>query len=158
MSNALTIPAYPEDTTGTAVSNKVTGEQQVVLPADFSDFHFIVPRAAPFFPGGTLKLRTTGGEVRTLTLGIDYIPTHRFIDASLAQAKDIFGSYTLLNTQLAGIITLDYQTVGGQWTLDDIAWAKVVADKVHNPRSTSWDEVVNLPASFPPIDHDHPTA
>ena len=159
MSNVTTIPAYPEDTTGTAVSNKVVGEQQIVLAAEFSQYNFVVPKFAPIFARGfAASIKTPDGQSRALVIGKDIMLSHRFIDASLAQSDDIFGSVTFLNTQLSGVITFDkYQTVGGQWTLDDAAWAAVMANKVHNPRVSSWDSVVNLPVSFPVKDHNNDT-
>lgn len=162
MSNVTAVYDYPEDTMGTAVTNKITGEQQIVLAASVSDYHFVVPKFAPFYAkmaDGTpvpVSIKGTDNSVRNLTLGKDFIFTHRFIDASLATAQDIFGSITFLDATLAGVVTIGYQTVGGQWTLDDAAWTKLMGDKVHNPRITSWDSVVYLPASFPAADHPHP--
>lgn len=158
MSTVFPTATYPEDTTGTAVSNKVIGEQQIVLPADYTQFNFVVPFFAPFFANGfTASIKLTDGTVRPLVLGQDFAFSHRFIDASLATAADVFGSITFLNTALQGIVTLSYQCVGGQWSVDSTTWTKIMSDKVHNPRVTSWDRVVNLPASFPSADHSHDT-
>lgn len=157
MSNVTAVYDYPEDTTGTAVTNKIQGEQQIVLAANFSDYHFVVPRFAPLYAKGfTASLKTTSGEVKPLVLGKDFNFTHRFIDASLATAEDMFGSITFLDASLAGVLTLGYQTVGGVWTLDDAGWSKLMSDTVHNPRITAWDQVVNLPYAFPVANHSHP--
>ena len=40
---------YPTDYTGSAATNLVTNESQVLLGAQGADFYFIVPQAAPFF-------------------------------------------------------------------------------------------------------------
>lgn len=153
---ATTLPyAYPFDPTGTLASNKITGEQQVLTVANFRDFHYIVPTYAPFFAVGlVVKYRDLSNVVHTLVEGVDYLLTHWFISASRACATPIYGSISFLNLQLAGVIILDYQTLGGMWTQDTPKINEILADMIHNPRTTVWDVVVDLPVTFPVIDHE----
>ena len=74
MSNTIA-PAYPLDVTGTAATNLITGEQQVLTPANGNDFHFIVPFCGPFFDGAKLVISVTSpaGVTRQLKQGIDYL-------------------------------------------------------------------------------------
>lgn len=160
MSNALTNPTYPEDPTGSAVSNRITGEQQVLVAADISKYHYLVPKAAPFFGDPatfTATVKTADGQTRPLNIGTDILFSHRFIDASMATAKDVFGSVTFLNNQLAGIVTFSYQTLGGDWVIDSAGIAAILADTAHNPRVVSWEQAVNVPRAFPPVDHEWDT-
>ena len=154
MSTVSPNPAYPIDYTGQLASNKVIGEQQILTAANFRDYHFIVPKLAPYF-AETLKIsyRAISGEVRLLTEGVDYYCTHWFISASRACSKPIYGSISFLDQQLAGVVTLEYQTLGGMWTQDQTKIAEILADRLHNPRITAWDVVTDMPVSFPPVDH-----
>lgn len=146
--------AYPFDPTGTSAANKITGEQQVITPANYRDFHYIVPRFAPFFADGlVVKFRDASNVVRTLVEGQDYYCTHWFIAASRACAKAVYGSISFLNNNLAGTVIYDYQTLGGMWTQDLATITQILGDLIHNPRITAWDVVVDMPVTFPVIDH-----
>jgi len=147
--------AYPFDPTGELLSNKIVGEQHVLTAANFRDYHFIVPRWAPFFTQGlVVKHRALDNSVSVLTEGIHFYCTHEFISASRACAKPVAGSISFTDLQLTGVIEIEYQTLGGIWTQDESKIAEILADRLHNPRITAWDEVVDMPISFPPIDHE----
>ena len=147
--------AYPFDPTGALQSNKITGEQQILTASNFRDYHFIVPRWAPYFTTSlVVKHRALDNSVTTLVEGQDYYCTHEFISASRACATPIAGSISFTNLDLTGVILLEYQTLGGIWTQDEAKIAEILADRLHNPRITAWDEVVDMPISFPPIDHE----
>ena len=147
-------PAF--DNTGTLASNRVTGEKHVISAANNKDFHFVVPLFAPFFADETLSVGHTSaaGVYTQLRLGIDYLPAHQFIGASRACAKPIYGSISLLNTKLAGTISLTYQTLGGSWTLDISELTTILTDVIINPRALSWEQVIDKPVLFPVIDHE----
>lgn len=148
-------PPYPIDYTGTLLSNKITGEQQILTAANFRDYHFIVPAQAPFFAQGVkVTFKALDNSVRILVEGVDYQFTHWFVAASRACAAPIFGSISMLDLQLAGVVTLEYQTLGGIWTQDTAKIAEIMADRLHNPRITSWDVVVDMPVTFPVVDHE----
>jgi hypothetical protein len=55
---------------------------------------------------------------------------------------------------LAGVVQLQYQTLGGIWTIDQQEIATILADAVYNPRVTTWEQVTYQPITFPVIDHD----
>lgn len=155
MANALTGTTYPFDPTGKLASNKITGEQHVITAVDWRDYHYIVPKKGPFFRDRlVISYKNTSNVVRPLVEGQDYLLSHRFMDASLACASDIYGSISFINTQLTGVVSVTYQTLGGIWTVDDAKIAEILADKLHNPRITTWDEVADLPVAFPVIDHE----
>jgi hypothetical protein len=149
------ITTYPFDPTGKKISNKITGEQQVLTAASFRDFHFIVPKFGPYFVDSLIvSIKTITNEVRLLNRGVDYLPSHWFIAASRACSAPIYGSISFLDLDLVGTLTLTYQTLGGDWVQDDTHLAEILADRLHNPRVTSWDVVVDMPYSFPVIDHE----
>ncbi len=145
------IQTYPFDPTGSAVTNKVLNEKQALVPPTWKDFHFIIPKSAPFF-GNTLVL-TNVDTGQTLVEGVDWIPSHKFLDASRATARSVYGSITFLNKELSAVVNLDYQTLGGDWLIDPTTIVEILSNKLGNPRITTWDETVNIPYQFPVIDH-----
>lgn len=152
---ATTTPSYPFDPTGVKASNKVVGEQQVLTAANYRDFHFIVPTYGPFFADGlVVKFRALDNSLRVLNEGVDYNVTHWFISASRACAKPVYGSISFMDLDLTGTVILDYQTLGGDWVQNANSISQILADELHNPRITAFDEVINMPYSFPVIDHE----
>jgi hypothetical protein len=154
MSTTCTTLTYPFDPTGSAVSNLIQGEQQQLVAQNFRNQHFIVPKAAPFF-ADTLSItyQDTSGTISTLQEGVHYYVTHWFISASRACAMRVYGSITFIDTALAGIVSLNYQTIGGEWTISSQQIATIMADVIDNPRITSWEEVSGTPYAFPPEAH-----
>jgi hypothetical protein len=153
MPNTIT-PAYPFDPTGQLLSNLITGEQQILTAANGVDFDFIVPTFAPYFADSlVITVKDANGVVTPLVNGIDYLNSHWFIAASRACSAQIYGSISIMNLNLSGILTLQYQTVGGIWTIDTNSIATILSNATSNPRITSWDEVTNYPISFPSINH-----
>lgn len=143
--------AYPFDPTGTQPSNLIQGERQTISAPNWTDFYFIIPFAAPYFRESLQIIHHPSGKI--LSEGVDYSCTHRFHDASLACGKPIYGSITFFDKTLVGVVELQYQTIGGAWTIDTNTLLQILADTQLNPRITTWEQVVNLPFEFPVIDH-----
>jgi hypothetical protein len=142
---------YAFDPTGQNPANAITNEQHAVAPPPWKDYHFLLPRLAPFFLDSMVVEDRAQG--RTLTEGIDWIATHRFVQASRYVAKPIYGSVSILDKTFVGVLTLRYQTLGGDWTLDEHKTYEILLNKAINPRLTTWEEVANPPCQFPVIDH-----
>lgn len=149
---------YSHDPTGTASANKITNETHALAALGSSElphFHIVVPRYAPFFADSAeISFISPESVTTALTHGIDYIFTHPFVGASRGTAKPVYGSILILNTELQGTIRLDeYQTLGGDWVVDDTKIAEILADRVYNPRITTWEVIADLPAVYPPVFH-----
>ena len=145
---------YPYDPSGAAATNLITGEQHPLIPNGNAEFYFIVPLLAPYFLNSLkISLKMTDGSTKDLLQGIDWYPTHWYVSASRACAQPVYGSITFFNNQLTGVATLTYQTIGGVWTTDLTTINTILADMLHNPRTTTWEQVVNQPYAFPPVDH-----
>lgn len=145
---------YPFDPTGQLIGNRITGEQHTLTSTNYRDFHFIVPKLGPYFEESlTVSFRDINNNVRILTKGIDYQPTHWFVGASRGCAKSVYGSISFLDLQLTGTVTIQYQTIGGDWVLDLTKVAEILADRLHNPKITAWEMVSGKPTIFPPVDH-----
>lgn len=155
MANVLQNQVFPLDPTGTLASNKITSEYHVFTEANWRSYHFIVPKKGPYFEDSlVIKYTNPANEVLPLRLGIDWVPSYWFLGASRACAKNIYGGITFLNTKLNGHVEITYQTIGGEWVLDEGAIAEILANKLNNPLTTTWEVIANVPKVFPPEPHD----
>lgn len=147
--------AYPFDPVGKLLSNKIVAEQHIVTSVNYRDYHIVIPNFAPFFEESlTIEMKYPDNTVRPLVLGVDYYFSHQFLDASKACAKPIFGSISFTDTDMFGVLTIGYQTIGGMWNITLSKISEILANLLRNPRITSWDQIVELPATFPVIDHE----
>lgn len=142
---------YPFDPTGAATTNAVANEQHVLSPPAWKDFYFIVPKFAPYFRDTLRVIHRPSGKL--LVEGKDYHCTHYFHAASHGVARRVYGSITMLDKTLTGVLEISYQTIGGDWVLDASADLTRLTNTQTNPRITTWEEVVDVPYQFPPIDH-----
>lgn len=146
--------AYPHDPNGTAASNRIVGERHTISPANGQDYTWFIPKATPYFRSSLIVRHVASG--RTLTEGVDYVPTHRFDAASnTAPYLSIYASVTVLDTSLTGTFEIDYQTLGGEFTLDESSLLFIMANAQLDPRATRWDAIVNPPTTFDPVAHLH---
>lgn len=152
----MTTVTYPFDPMGSNPLNRIVNEQHVLTSLnDTQLYQTVIPKAAPFFSdNAVLSFRNPDSSVRTLTEGVDYYFTNKFISASKATAKPVFGSITFLDKDITGVLRLTYQTMGGVWTLEDNVIATILANMVKNPRTTAWEQITELPMAFPVIDHE----
>lgn len=142
---------YPFDPTGALTSNAVANERHVLSPPAWKDFYFIVPKQAPYFRDSLRVIHRPSGKL--LVEGKDYHCTHYFHAASHGVARRVYGSITMLDKTLTGVLEISYQTIGGDWILDASADLTRLTNTQTNPRITTWEEVVDVPYQFPPIDH-----
>lgn len=148
------VTTYPFDPTGLAATNKIVGERQVLNQVPYNQYSLLIPLAAPFFAESmSVTLYGTGGTSTPLVPGVDYVLTHYFIEATRSIGKPIYGSVTFYNNNLTGVISFNYQTLGGTWTLTETQITEILANIVSNPRITTWEQITDLPNTFPPINH-----
>jgi hypothetical protein len=148
---AAIIYVYLFDPTGLVAGNRIMGEKHALSPPAWKDYHFVIPKLAPYFRESLqIKELNTG---RLLVEGVDWLATHRFHDASRAIAKPIYGSITFYDKTFTGVIELSYQTLGGDWVIDGDLITQLLTQVSVNPRITTWESVVDLPYQFPVIDH-----
>ena len=146
--------SYALDTTGINPANLITDELHTVTAVNDRTYHFIVPTFAPFF-ANTLRLAKVDGQnLIPLVEGVDWHPSLQFHGASIVTAKPVYGAISFTDLQFAGTVQIEqYQTLGGEYTLDLPTMNQVIGDIVYNPRGLSWEQVTNLQKMFPPIDH-----
>lgn len=147
------IVSYPFDPTGILASNRILDEQHAVTENNFRDFYFIVPKFGPFFSKNISVVHSYQGVSRTLVENVDYYCALMFIGATRSTTKPIYGAITLNNLNTSGIISISYNTLGAEWVVDDQFVIEQIAEKAYNPRTVSWEHIVDLPSVFPPIPH-----
>ena len=144
--------AYPFDPTGTLATNKVINEAHAINPPEHSDYYFIVPLNAPFFQTNLKVQHHPSGRV--LQEGVDFSLGYKFIQASLGVATPIYGAICIYDLTLSGSLEVTYQTLGGVWSISQEKASELLLDVIHNPRISSWEQVVERPHDFPVIDHE----
>ena len=143
---------YPFDPTGSLTSNVIPNERHVLSGVPNNEFSFIVPKFAPFFRNN-FRIRHLGLG-RDLVEGVDFHLTHWFHAASHGVGRAVYGSITILDKLLTGVVELRYNTIGGNWVYDENTILEVMSNRLINPRITTWEQVVDLPFQFPVIDHE----
>lgn len=154
------LPQYPFDPTGLATSNKVT-ETQAIESRGMFDHYYIIPRSGPFYaetvrlrlyPAGANINNPAGGE--PLEEGLHFNFGYHFAHASHTIGKPVYGAISFYDRQLTGQLRMEYQTLGGDWVLDDQKMTELLGNVAYNPRTATWEQVVELPHQFPVVNHD----
>ena len=146
---------YPLDPTGILASNKIVNERHVLTGSNSKHYYTIVPKLAPYFADSLVVEHTApDGTVRRLALGVDYLNGYWFIGASRATAKPVYGGIVILDLRLRGGLTITYQTLGGEWVLDEQGMLAVLAEYEQSPIVIGWEQVANPPKAFPPEPHE----
>lgn len=144
---------YPFDPTGKASTNLVKGERQTLAAPSMLDFFYVVPKAGPFFRDSLIVTVYPSGKI--LKEGVDYTCTHVFQAATHSIGLGIYGSITFYDHTLVGTVALQYQTVGGAWTIDEAKIVEILANYTIDPRITTWEQITDVPFQFPPIAHEY---
>lgn len=149
--------SYPLDTSGLATTNLVSNElQSVQPPADINNATFIVPRAAPFFIEG-MEIYTGPNKTGTkLVENIDFFFAHKFVAGSVHLGRMLYGSIVFTNSNYTGNVYLNYQTLGGDFTIDDAGVVERITNLLYRDiRFVTWDQIEGVPSAFPPDAHLH---
>lgn len=147
---------YDLDPTGLNPDNKIENEIQTITAVNNRNYHYIVPLFAPFYAEsvGAEWRAGTSGPFTPLVFGIDYNFAYPYVGASLRTDKKVYGALSFINLNLAGQVRFtSYQTVGGEFTLDQEKITEITANLVYNPRITTWEQVSGVPSNFPPYAH-----
>lgn len=144
---------YPFDPTGVAVSNLITGERQIIPAENSKGFVLMIPFAAPYYRASLRVIYVPNG--RELVEGVDYYCTHYFYEATTKIGQPIYGSVTILDKSLAGSVDFRYQTIGGEWTINEAQITQILSQTLLDPRTATWEQIVDLPHQFPPVNHPH---
>ena len=145
---------YKFDPSGTLVANRIVGEEHNITAVPGAGYITVIPKAAPFFPddgSGRFVLRRLSGDGSTsteLVEGIDFMYTHLFEAYSKQYPSDkTYGSLILLDTEFNGTISIDYQTLGGEFTLSEAQILEILGSTLTDPRTVSWDDLTGSGSS-----------
>lgn len=144
---------YPLDMSGNNPANLITGELHTVNESYFKDYYFIVPKFAPFYVDNFSLSITINGNTTLLQEDVDYSFALQYVTGTRVSGKAMYGAVTLHNLNLNGILSMNYQTIGGDQVADRLLVLTTLADKAYNPKTTIWDILTNVPNSLPPTPH-----
>lgn len=143
---------YPLDIRGVLETNLISGEAYDI---NATKLPIVIAREGDFF-GDSLKIKD-GSTGENLIVDVDYAPTCFDIDATeIVGGRPCYGAFKFLRPEAApSKILVEYRLVGGEYVnrvapLIDAA-INVMADK----RQSSWENINNKPAEFPPKLHNH---
>lgn len=137
-------------------------EDEVVKVANDDARRVFVVRAGPFFSAArnngaakkfVLRRQSSGAE---LVLGVDYAFSNTFERFMSKYKRNVFSAFVLLKPFPGEVLLASYDTIGGPFILDDVAFATLVANIANSPRQADWDDVTGVPVAFPPDPHDQP--
>lgn len=138
------------------VANDITNEIITINNGTSASFEpIIVPRCGPFFANKfKIVVKETNVELK-LEEG-DYSFVYPYMTFLKDYQSLVYGGILLKNQPRGVNYYISYSTLGGDYVFDDINYAKFVANLMNNPRSASWEQLVNLPDEWPSDPHDHP--
>ncbi|UOX39576.1 putative tail fiber protein [Aeromonas phage ZPAH34] len=116
-----------------------------------------LPRKGPFFTTSfKVFLKDSGRELRMETGDFSFVyPFGAFIRR---YSQLVYGGIQVHNVTDPTNLVIEYNTIGADFVLDDIAYAEAVATIITSPRRADWNQIVNIPLVFPPDPHDHPAS
>lgn len=144
---------YVFDPTGRSPANLVPGEQHVVTNNNYKNYYLIVPKSGPFFINSAVLTQSINGSTRTLVEGVDWYPVFEFVGATRSIGVPVYGGMSFTDMSISGIVSITYQTIGGEWVFDDSTILESMANKAYNPFTTTWEEVSGVPTQFPVVNH-----
>lgn len=137
-------------------------ENEVVKVANDNNRRIFVVRAGPFFSAArnngaakkfVLKRQSSNVE---LVLGVDYAFSNTFDRFMEKYKRNVYGAFVLLKPFPGEVLVASYDTIGGPFILDDVAFATLVANIANSLRQADWDSLTGVPSAFPPDPHDQP--
>ncbi len=142
---------YPFDPYGENAECLIKDERHSLSAVSSASFALIVPKNGPFFRRGLIVKHISTGK--TLVEGVDFALGHKFTRATIETARPVYGSILILNRELTGAFDATYQTLGGEFVIDTQAALETLLNTQIDPRTTTWEAVIQVPALFPPYDH-----
>lgn len=149
----MSIPVYPLDITGSALTNHVVGEVHVITT---SAERFIVPVGGPFYTVTAIVRNNITNAV--LLPNTQYKILHHIPEASQDSGKNVCGVVYITDTTIPSV-RLEYQVVGGQYQNMAPLIAQLIADHPLDPNSPNdigWGQIFGMPDQYPPTAHIHP--
>lgn len=147
-------PRYSRDMSGELPANLVS-ERVTLTSVNRTDFNIILPRCAPFFHDSVKIKKIETNEI--LEFGKDFYIGGIFegITPYTKHNKDVGSIIILLDQWAGGNYELVYQTVGGDYVLDEEQYQEALKNASINPILVRWEELHGKPIEYPPSPHEH---
>lgn len=153
MSSTLTrglILKYPLDPTGLNPNNKIVGE---VHSLGTGVNRAIVPDYSAFYSASMVVYVEDG--IDPLVPNQHYIAAQLHADATAALDREVCMAVVIIDQSIMGNIRLEYQTVGGDFSVSVDALRQAIEDEDLDDRTVSWGDLIARPSAFPPAPHLH---
>ena len=134
------------------LGNRITKE---VIHCEGPNQPIIIPRCAPFF-ARDFKIRLKGSTTDLVFENGDYSFVYPYMNFIQNYNNLCYGGVLIHKVSGPTDYEIDYDTIGGQFVLDDVNYASLVGNVLENPRTINFDQIINFPTEFPPDPHDHP--
>lgn len=147
---------YPLDLTGTAPSNLIVGEPQVITEINGSFSQIIIPDFAPFYLDNLGLVHVAqDGSTSPMVKDVDYFVAYPYQDLARETGKLAYGAIVVVRRGAYGRFKLNYQTIGDKWVADPNYVKRNLLEKIYNPRMAYWDQITDVQDKFPPQEHIH---
>lgn len=130
----LTVTRFPVDFTGENQDNRVVGEEHTLSN---KLVRVISPTYGPFYGHG-LVVRSLE-QNKTLIRDTDFRLTSILTNLSVKAEKDVYQAIVILDPDLEGTISIDYQAVGWLYEGDNTELANFLEDNLKPNRRVAWD-------------------
>lgn len=134
------------------LDNRVPNE---LIHCDGPTKPIIVPRCGPFF-ADQFVISLNGSSTPLSFDAGDYSFVYPYMTFIKGYQKLCYGGVLLHKITTAGDYKISYDTIGGDYVLDDVNYATFIANVLNNPRTVNLDQIINFPTEFPADPHDHP--
>jgi len=141
------------DPVGNLNNNRIQNELHTVSVINGADHNYLVPEFAPFYDESVVLVDETTGL--SLKEDVDYFFAYNFVEASEKVGKPISGAIVFVDPNRTGNYRLNYQTLGGEYIDDTTRAIQDGIDALVNINNVNWEDLVNVPAVFPPTPHTH---
>lgn len=153
MSSTLTrglILKYPLDPTGINPNNKIIGEEHD-LGAGIN--RAIVPNYSAFYSASMVVYAED--RVEPLIPNQHFIAAQLHADATAALDREVCMAVVIIDQSIMGKVRLEYQTVGGEFSVSVDALRQAIEDEDLDDRTVSWGDIIARPSAYPPAPHLH---
>lgn len=145
---------FTYDPVGNLAANLIQNELAQVNSINGLDHNYIIPLNAPFYGNGLVVVDEASGQI--LTPGVDYELTHEFRDMTAHVNTAVYGSFTFTDPNRTGNFRIRYQTLGGDFVDATTQALTDGLDALANLQTIDWDDIIGVPATFPPSPHTQP--
>ena len=146
----LPIMRFELDPTGTNPDNLIVNEPHSLVNRPI---RAIAPTYGPFFTD-SLKVYD-GGSQQLLVRGTHYQTAELLQDATVQYGKEICSVILIIDANVATVVNIDYQVLGGYFTNDSTAIANLYSTIINDNRPVAWEALLNKPLEYSPSLHRH---